>query len=391
MTLTIEKTLNKELRLKLALVTILTSASTNILWIYLILYAKLIGASEVEVSAITSTSSLFLMTSPLWGYLSDKYGYSRITSLGQLLILLSSMIVPLSHDIRVILVSRSVIGLGLAMFIPSMLSLMSSTESKRGFHVSIYSASQSTGWAIGLIIGGFIAKHYSLVYSFYFSLILAFTGTLLLKLIVKDISVSRRKSIVIGGDRALFSKSFLILLVASFFRDGSILGAYSLLPVFLKDLGASEDQVGMVLAANTVTQIFLMLLVGKLSERISEEVVFLVGIAGTCTVVFSYSIVNSIADVIPVQLLLAFSFSSFYVSSRSIASKLAPRNVGAALGTLTLCRNAGGTLMPLLAGVIWSLYGTRMAFRFLSLTCAMGLLIAMLFIISIRSYHRMSR
>lgn len=380
-----EKVLNGKLRLKLALATIVTAASTNILWVYLILYAKSLEASKIEISAITSISSLFLMTSPIWGYLSDKYGYSKVVSLGQLLILLSSIIVLLSHDVKTLLFSRSIIGLGLAMFIPSMLSLMSSTESRRSLYVGVYSASQSTGWAVGLIIGGFIAKQYSIIHSFYLSFILALIGAFTLKLTIKGVSISSRKSVISGDSDVLLSRSFLFLSIASFFRDGSILGAYSLLPVFLKGLGASEDQIGMVLAVNTVAQIFLMLFIGKLSELISEEVVLLIGIAGTCTVIFLYSIVNSVIEIIPIQLLLAISFSSFYISSRSIASKLAPKSVGAALGTLTLCRNAGGTLMPLLAGIVWNLYGTRIVFEFLSLICLIGLFNALAFVFLTKS------
>lgn len=387
MALVIERKISDgKLILKLALVTIVTSASTNILWIYLTLYATSLEASKIEISAITSISSLFLMTSPIWGHLSDKYGYSKIVILGQLLILLSSIVVLLSHDVRMLLFSRSIIGLGLAMFIPSMLSLMSSTKSRQSLHIGVYSASQSTGWAIGLIVGGFIARQYSLIHSFYLSFILALIGALTLKLTTRRVTIPSRKGKVSGNGSILLSKPFLTLSIASFFRDGSILGAYSILPIFLKRLGASEDQVGMVLAVNTITQILLTLLVGKLSELISEEIVLLIGVAGTCTVIFFYSITSSILEIVFLQLLLALSFSSFYVSSRSIASKLAPKNVGAALGTLTLCRNAGGTLMPLLAGIIWNLYGIRAAFRFLSSICLVGLFNALMFMFLIKSH-----
>ena len=392
MALIIEKSvLSRGLRLKLALTTIITSASTNILWIYLILYAKSIGASEVETSAITSASSLLLMTSPFWGHLSDKYGYDRVVSLGQLLVLLSSLMVLLSPNIKVLMLSRAVTGLGLAMFIPSMLSLMSSSRSRRSLHVSIYSASQSTGWAIGLVVGGFVAKEYSLIHSFYLSFVLASIAVLTFRFTIKRALSPAQRRQSLGTLHFPWSKSFVMLSIASFFRDGSIIGAYSFLPVFLRELGASEDQVGLILAVNTIPQILLMLLVGKLSEFINEEAIFLAGITGTSIVVFSYSIANSVIDVIPIQLLLALSFSSFYVSSRSIAGKLAPKNIGAALGTLTLCRNAGGTLMPLLAGIVWNLYGARVAFRFLSLICVIGLLVAILFVTFMRSHALSNR
>ena len=366
--------------LKLAIATLATSASGNILWIYLILHARSRGASEVVVSLITTSSSLMLLTSPLWGHVSDVAGRLRVAACGISLLAASSLVAASSRGALEFISSRLLAGLGLAMFVPAVMAEMSGSGSRRGLSIGIYSASQSAGWALGLTLGGLVARALSTTHAFYLSLALSSIGLATLLTATGGGGRTARTR----APRAVVTKPLALLFASSFFRDGSIIGAYSVLPVFLKELGATDDLVGVVLAVNSLAQIPLMLLVGRLVDSIGEGPVFVCGVLGTSAVIIMYSVAGSPLDLLPVQVLLALSFSSFYVSSRSLASRLVPGSVGAVLGALTLCRHAGGTLMPLLAGLTWAIWGIRGAFVALHLTSLLGLGMALALLATMR-------
>ena len=361
----------------------LISAATNISWIYLIIYLGELGATKMEITSVTSLSSLLLITSFIWGYLSDKFGSIYFIRIGEFLIALALVVIISTSNILNLILARGIIGLGLAMFIPSMISLMSmlsKRESEKGFLVGMYSASQSLGWASGLFIGGFLTRYFSTKYTFYFALFLTFLSLTLSLFIKKPISMMERKTSY-TFNREIFSKSLIFLFLASFLRDGGILGAYSLLPIYLKNLKASEDIIGSILGTNTIFQIPFMLVIGCLLRKFEkEDFILIIGILGTSFTILSYSIINDIRYFYPVQVLLAFSFSSYYVSSRTIATKIAKEYSATILGILTLCRYLGGTLMPILAGIMWSFLDFRNVFIVLSIITFWGFISSIIFI-----------
>ncbi len=121
--------------LKLAIATLAASASGNILWIYLILHARSCGASEVVVSLITTSSSLMLLTSPLWGHVSDVAGRLRVAACGASLLAASSLVAASSRGALEFIMSRLLAGLGLAMFVPAVMAEMSGSGSRRGLSI----------------------------------------------------------------------------------------------------------------------------------------------------------------------------------------------------------------------------------------------------------------
>ncbi|RLF21939.1 MAG: hypothetical protein DRN15_10280 [Thermoprotei archaeon] len=357
------------LKIRLVTIVILMAAAYNALWMCLILYSRLIGASELEVSLVTSISSLFLMTSIMWGYLADRFGYYPLILIADVFMLASSMLVLAFQSIPSIMASRCLTGLGTAMFIPSMMAMMVllfEETATKGSLVGLYSAAQSAGWALGVAIGGFIAKSYSLLASITLTAIMVFMS-LIITLMTRIGVEPKGEHVNKITFRNVMNRSSILLSITCFLRDGGILGAYSILPLFLKELGATEDIIGALLAINTITQIPSMLMIGRIAKGSRTGWVFTFGVLGTSATILIYSLALSYVHIIPAQLLLALSFASFYVGSRTLVSELYPRAMGTMLGLLTLFRNAGGALIPLLAGYLWHLYSFRASFRALAL------------------------
>ncbi|RLF20798.1 MAG: hypothetical protein DRM97_07405, partial [Thermoprotei archaeon] len=231
------------LKIRLVTIVILMAAAYNALWMCLILYSRLIGASELEVSLVTSISSLFLMTSIMWGYLADRFGYYPLILIADVFMLASSMLVLAFQSIPSIMASRCLTGLGTAMFIPSMMAMMVllfEETATKGSLVGLYSAAQSAGWALGVAIGGFIAKSYSLLASITLTAIMVFMS-LIITLMTRIGVEPKGEHVNKITFRNVMNRSSILLSITCFLRDGGILGAYSILPLFLKELGATED------------------------------------------------------------------------------------------------------------------------------------------------------
>ena len=136
--------------------------------------------------------------------------------------------------------------------------------------------------------------------------------------------------------------SFLLRHVGAF-------SIWSIFPVFLADLGASRLWVGIVFAINPFGQVLFM----NLLERAGERMLIILGFVLSALVFFSFGLVTSFKQVVPIQVILALSWSCLYLGSLRELMRVNPERSTAAgmfQSVLSLSAVGGALLLGLTGG-----------------------------------------
>jgi MFS family permease len=125
---------------------------------------------------------------------------------------------------------------------------------------------------------------------------------------------------------------------------------WSIFPVFLADLGASRLWVGIVFAINPFGQVLFM----NLLEHVGERILIILGFVLSALVFFAFGLVTNFRQVVPIQVLLALSWSCLYLGSLRELMRVNPeRSTAAGMFQSVLSLSAvGGALLLGLTGAL---------------------------------------
>ena len=153
----------------------------------------------------------------------------------------------------------------------------------------------------------------------------------------------------------------------------------SLFPLYLRSLNASEVEIGLVIAAGSITTMITMipssLLIGKLGEKkMLITSVFLVAIPP-----IFFTMMNDWKSVIPFFMIFYVSWSFFTPSRMSIVAESASQsNVASLFGLMNLAWPIGGIVSPVVSGYIIERAGWSQVFMVSVTISAISLIPALL-------------
>jgi DHA1 family multidrug resistance protein-like MFS transporter len=126
-----------------------------------------------------------------------------------------------------------------------------------------------------------------------------------------------------------------------------------LLPLYARELGASPAMVGVVMAASTVTGIFLKLPAGAWSDILGRRPMLLAGTLVFATMPFTYLGVASLAALIGVRAIHGSATAIFGpVASASLSDIAPPERRATWLSTYATVQGVGQALGPVIAGYL---------------------------------------
>ena len=126
-----------------------------------------------------------------------------------------------------------------------------------------------------------------------------------------------------------------------------------LLPLFARDLGATPQMVGLVVAASTVTGILLKLPAGAWSDVLGRRPLLVAGAIVFATMPFTYLAVGSIGALVALRLVHGSATAIFGPVASASVSDLAPAHRrGAWLSTYAAVQGTGQALGPIVAGYL---------------------------------------
>ncbi|MFQ5656009.1 MAG: MFS transporter [Candidatus Methylomirabilales bacterium] len=124
------------------------------------------------------------------------------------------------------------------------------------------------------------------------------------------------------------------------------------LPRFAQDLGASPELIGLIVAASTVTGIFIKLPVGALSDILGRKRMMLLACLFFAGPPFLYLFVTHPIQLLLLRFLHGFATAIFSPVAFAYAADLFERGRGEKLGWLAAATDMGATLGPLLGAFV---------------------------------------
>jgi len=328
-------------------------------WLFIPVLASELGASRFEVGLIGAVYGLALFASTyLFGRASDIKGRRIFIRLGLALSTVTFLLQILAVDAASLLLIRALCGFTMGILIAPLIAYVH----EAGGSMGRLSSFGSLGWAVGTLIAGIIGTY---THIFAFSSLL-FLVALFLSLKMEGVKGERVEIPLFPRE---IIKRNLNVYASYFLRNMGATAIWIIFPLFLLDIGATKFWIGFVHFANCFAQFFIM----PCMDRYRDTRLISSGLLLSSAVFFSYSLATSYLQIIPLQLVLALSWSFLYVGSLLY---MTGRNVERAtsVGMLSATIYISGAVGPFMGGAIAQLWGFSAVMYFASLSSFVGYL-----------------
>ncbi|MBI2231342.1 MAG: MFS transporter [Deltaproteobacteria bacterium] len=146
---------------------------------------------------------------------------------------------------------------------------------------------------------------------------------------------------------------FLIVLVASLLSRFSYQMARSpVLPRFAQDLGSSPELIGLIVAASTITGIFIKLPAGALSDILGRRRMMLLGVLFFALPPFLYPLITGSLSLLLLRFLHGFATAIFSPVASAYVADIFQKGRAEKLGWFSSANDVGATLGPMIGGFI---------------------------------------
>jgi len=326
------------------------------------LFSTELGASSFQVGMVGAAFGFaYLFSSLFFGWKSDLLGRLLFIRIGLALSSFAFLAQTLSFSLATLFVIRALVGFSLGISTAALTAYIYESKGDMGK----FSSYGSLGWIGGAVAAAILTAYNTL---FTFSALLCFVA-FLVSLCMRERISPEPKNIpqplmVIRRNRGV--------LFAFFLRHLGATATWIILPLFFATLGASKTWIGLLWIINFVFQFIAM----RFVERFSEKTVFLIGQVLSVVVFLGYAVSNYYLQVIPLQVLLGFSWAFLYVGSLLIVLRSGEEK-GTASGVFFSAINLSGAVGPLLGGLISQFFGYRAVMFFAAAITLVGLLPAL--------------
>ncbi|KYC52029.1 MAG: bicyclomycin/multidrug efflux system [Candidatus Methanofastidiosum methylothiophilum] len=315
-------------------------------------FAESLGASKSFIGIINAILPLFSILSAF--LFAKKAAKARkklpIIRFGFVLGLIFSVFLFFSNDKFWILFLRMGMGVSFGAIIALTDSLATEIDiGKRGKYFGIYSGASCFGWGIGsLLVGLVVTEKYN--NAFLIQILFLTIG------LIATFFVTEKHTSVdyFGLDFEEFKKFFpfyrtLVL------RHSVATAIWAFLPLYLEyTLGFDRFFVSLVFLINNSVQLVTMPLTGHLSDRIKRKYLVLTGLIGSLIFIYLFTQVTDFVEILFLQILVGFSWSSLYIGISSLVADASTWNErGEAMAGLNISINFSSIMGPLIGGIIY--------------------------------------
>ena len=291
-----------------------------------------IGRGAFLVSAFTTTSSIL---QPVFGYLADRHGQRWIVYVGTAWMALLLGLLGVTDSYPLLLTLALLSGFGTAAFHPQAAAMVGSLAgSRKGFHLSVFSAAGNVGWAVTPLLAVPLVKSLGLGMTPLF-IIPGVAVAVMLRFAAPRIPSRAAEAAepLLPVLRQVWPELLKVVLVVSL-RSLAYFGLITFLPLYLQERGIPLTQGGQLL--------FLMLFAGavgglgggSLSDRVGRKAVTGTSLA-LSTPLFLWFLASSGPGSIVLLCLAGAALLASFSVTVAMAQELISRNAAIASG-LTL-------------------------------------------------------
>jgi len=308
------------------------------------LYAASLGAGPAQVGMINGA---FMLTAGIFsipgGLLADRLGRRRPAVFGILSIAASSFLITQCATPLQMAAAYLFFGAGLAAFVPSMLSQIADSlpPERLGQAYGWYSTGTYAAMTLGPAAGGYLGKSLGLPQVFYLSAGLLLLPALLAGTILPDFPAQRKTDPhdLVAASLSLLRNRTLLACLAATLGASICFGAFlSFMPLYAKGKGLDPAQVGLVFAAQAITNVVSRIPVGFLADRVDPRRLVSAGLSclaiGISALGGFESSLSLSACAVVLGMGMAFSFTAI---GALIAEAVSPFRRGLAMGMFNSC------------------------------------------------------
>jgi len=309
-----------------------------------------LGANNTQIGIIVALYAFATFAaSYIFGRLSDIHGRRLFINLGlgvaTVTFFLQALVdpyfvAPVLADPWLLALVRGLAGFSLGIFPAALTVYVYDSAGALGK----FSSLGALGWAVGTFVAGLIAFYSGIFILSSACYLLAF----LISFTMKRADGPRLR--VPFFPKSLLKKNWRVY-VPFLLRHTGANCIWVIYPLFIESLGGSKFWVGVIYTVNTATQFVVM----RFSDRFEEKALINAGLLLAVATFISFTLAQSFLHLLPIQVLLACSWSSMYVGSLTYLVK---NNVEKATSTgiLSSVINISQVFGALIGGVISQLF-----------------------------------
>ena len=331
------------------------------------IWAGILGAA----SSLTMT-----IFSPIWGWLSDRYGRKLMVERAMFAGAIITMAMGMVGNVYQLLILRLLQG-AFAGTISASIALVSTAlpGTKLGFGLGLMQVAVFLGMSLGPWIGGMIADILGYRLTFIAGGTILLVGGILVMVgakekFIRPSTVSLKRS---GSMKTLFAlPGFVSLMVVFFLFHFSINIAIPIIPLFIEQVGNLKTRVasttGLLLAVTGATASISAAAIGYLSDRRGHKKVLIVNLFISSILWAAHALARNISQLLVIRILFGFAVGGNLPTMNALVGKLTPKeSYGKAYGVMASMTSLGMTLGPLAGGIMASYMGFRWPFVVVSL------------------------
>jgi len=148
-------------------------------------------------------------------------------------------------------------------------------------------------------------------------------------------------------------RNLTILFAAGLLFWSSLTTLLPTLPLYVEELGASEQQIGFVMGCFAIGLLLFRSALGRLADEHSRKIVLLIGMAAVAIAPLGYLMVTSIPLLMLIRAFHGISIAAFTTGYSALIADIAPpQNRGEVIGYMSLVNPVGLAIGPALGGFL---------------------------------------
>ena len=178
--------------------------------------------------------------------------------------------------------------------------------------------------------------------------------------------------------RAFTSRRFIALAIPAVVASGAMSAYYLYFTIYLDQVGIGDNLKGYFWVAAVAAETGMMLVIGKLIQRIGLKWTFVLSLAGISLRLLAFSFQLSPTVIAAVQLLHALTFTAQVVSTITFISRIIPPELRASGQTIWMALTAGigSACGAKLSGIAAGAFGLMGMFRLFAVVAALAMVAA---------------
>jgi MFS family permease len=323
--------------MKTGYITLFSSLAIASSQMFIPIIAKNFGASNIEIGVIVASYNLAMFLAYIiFGRASDVYGRRLFLKVGLFTSVIAFALQAAVNDNTTLLIARALAGFTAGIFPAALTSYVFERKEDMG----TFNSYGSLGWALGTLIAGFIAYYTGIFMMGALSFAVAFFIALRLP------HEHERKMEVPLFPIKIIKKNINVYLAFLLRHTGAQM-AWTILPLYMSNLGASSMAIGIMYFLNTGTQAVVMRRLGPYKSQTLMNA----GLLLSVLVFISYPMAREPWHVAPIQILLGFAWSALYIGCLKSLGDVNEEKA-TSTGLLYSAGSLSAIIGPLLCGIL---------------------------------------